>query len=630
MRAFSETTLSLRIFYNKGFDVTKPITLEVESFGDGTEWALLGVMDSYKYMHYFSDSTAKDIELTALFFGNGRKDIQKLGGFVPTASTNANYEHLPKVKNLVIEMYFGKDANTEGYFKVNGMNIATPLSVQSDFENGVAYLGFFFNHPNTNFGFKANVDINGIGVTGPVQTTDETKYTVDIANPAEDLVLDVINTDGTNLKISSDRGLVADAEDYAYENGKLTVKKSFFKKLPFSKQGQIIIEDENTHTGTAINMTYTSSSMEKAHIAFAVKGELEDVEFDLGLDSVEDVLKGDEAIARTEWSYVDGTLTIKKANLKDEIGSTEFIAISDGKLYPLYIVRDNFADGYARSGKGTLEKGNGAVMLTSANTVKFMKSYDLTLGVTMKVDFKSTVGYYNNGRNYQSNGYVRYDFFDPYSRYTFTYILYTNFKNDAITATDTALYETYYVKDAEGGAVVLENSRAVNISRSENTDALGVHNVKFAVVDGKVTITVDNARATTIAESFGTFNLEASILTIETPASATDAEMQVALKEYGPEDTIDYETFKLKDDEPDNPGESENPGESQNPSESEKPGESNPSESEKPNESKNPSDSEKPSESKSGGCFGGIAAGAIMLPALAAAFFIIKKKEDKE
>lgn len=232
--------------------------------------------------------------------------------------------------------------------------------------------------------------------------------------------------------------------------------------------------------------------------------------------------------------------------------------------------------------------------------------------------------------NPTSNGYVRYDFFDPYSRYTFTYILYTNFKNDAITATDTALYETYYVKDAEGGAVVLENSRAVNISRSENTDALGVHNVKFAVVDGKVTITVDNARATTIAESFGTFNLEASILTIETPASATDAEMQVALKEYGPEDTIDYETFKLKDDEPDNPGESENPGESQNPSESEKPGESNPSESEKPNESKNPSDSEKPSESKSGGCFGGIAAGAIMLPALAAAFFIIKKKEDKE
>lgn len=176
----------------------------------------------------------------------------------------------------------------------------------------------------------------------------------------------------------------------------------------------------------------------------------------------------------------------------------------------------------------------------------------------------------------------------------------------------------------------------MNISRSENTDAPGVHNVKFAVVDGKVTITVDNARATTIAESFGTFNLEASILTIETPASATDAEMQVALKEYGPEDTIDYETIKLKDDEPDNPGESENPGESkdpsesQNPSESEKPGESNPSESEKPNESKNPSDSEKPSESKSGGCFGGIAAGAIMLPALAAAFFIIKKKEDKE
>lgn len=151
LRAFSATTLSSRIYYNKAFDVTKPISLEVEAFGDGTEWALLGVMDSYKYMDYFSDGTAKDIALTALFFGNGRKDIQKLGGFVPTASTNANYEHLPKIKNLVIEMYFGKDAAEEGYFKVNGQNIATPSALQKDFANGKAYVGFFFNHQITNF-----------------------------------------------------------------------------------------------------------------------------------------------------------------------------------------------------------------------------------------------------------------------------------------------------------------------------------------------------------------------------------------------------------------------------------------------------------------------------------------------
>lgn len=605
MRAFSETTLSSRIFYNKAFDVTKPISLEVEAFGDGTEWALLGVMDSYKYMDYFSDGTAKDIELSALFFGNGRKDIQKLGGFVATASTNANYEHLPKIKNLVIEMYFGKNSTEEGYFKVNGMNIATPASLQSDFENGVAYVGFFFNHQKTDFGFKANVNMNGIGVTGPVLTSDEGKYTVDIANPAQDLVLDVINTDGTAIKVSSDKGTVAAAEDIAYEKGKLTIKKSFFKKLPFSKQGQIIIEDEKTHTGTAINMTYISSAMEKAHIAFAVKGELEDVEFVLGLDSVEEVLKGDEIVAKTEWSYVNGTLTIKKSNLKDETGSTEFIAVSGGKLYPLYVVRDKFADGYAHSGKGTMQTGNGAVMLTGSNNVKFMKVYDLTAGFTMKVDFKSTAGYYNNGRNYQSNGYVRYDFFDPYSRYTFTYILYTNFKGDAVTATDTALYETYFVKDAEGKDVVLENSRAVNVSKSQNTDALGVHNVKFEVVNGNVTITVDNARSTTITDSFGTFNLAASILTVETPVSAKDADMQVALKEYADGETPDFEPVKIEDKKPE-------PDTSDSSTGSETSGET------------------KPSETKKGGCAGGITTGAVILPMLAAALFFVRKKEDKE
>ena len=381
LRAFSETTLSSRIYYNKGFDVTKPISLEVEAFGDGTEWALLGVMDSFKLMDYFADGTANDMELAALFFGNGRKDIQKLNGFVSTASTNANYEHLPKIKNLVIEMYFGKDKAEDGYFKVNGQTIATPSTLQGDFVNGVAYVGFFFNHQNTNFGFKANKDMNGIGVTGPVQSTDEANYTIDIANPANDLVLDVINTDGTDIKVSSDGGVVAESEDIAYETGKLTVKKSFFKKLPFAKQGQLIIEDQATGTGTAINLTYVSSAMEKAHVAFATKGELTDVKFNLGLASVESLMKGDETVANTEWSYVDGTLTVKKSNIADEVGAYEFIAVSDGKLYPLYVYVAKFADGYAKTGDGTVETGKGAYMLTSDNSVTPMKAYDLTAGV---------------------------------------------------------------------------------------------------------------------------------------------------------------------------------------------------------------------------------------------------------
>lgn len=608
LNAYSASRLSSRIYYNKAFDVTKPISLEVEAFGDGTEWALLGVMDSLKLMDYFADGTAKDMELTALFFGNGRKDIQKLGGFVATASTNAEYEHLPKIKNLVVEMYFGKNSAEEGYFKVNGQNIATPAALQKDFANGVAYLGFFFNHQNSDFDFKANKDINGIAVTGPVKAADEASFTVDIADPANDLVLDVINADGAKIKVSSDKGTVAAAEDISYADGKLTIKKSFFKKLPFAKQGQIIIEDENTHTGTAINMTYVSSQMEKAHVAFATKGALEDAKFKLGLNSVEDVMKGDEMLAKTEWSYADGVLTIKKANIANELGATEFIAIADRKLYPLYVYVDSFKDGYAKAGKGTVEKGNGAYMLTGASSLTFMNVYDFVKGVTMKVDFKSTAGYYTNGRNYQAGGYARFDFYDPYSRYTFTYILFTNYDKDSVTANETALYETYYVNDAKGNAIILESSRTVNVSRSENANALGVHNVKFAVVNGNLTITVDNARSTTISDSFGTFNFEASVLKVEIPASAEKNEMKVAVKEYAEGEAVNFEAIELTEKQP---GESEKPGDS-----------------EKPGEPENPTTSE--GGSKKGGCGGSVAVGAVMLPALAAALFIFKKKEDKE
>ena len=355
-------------------------------------------------------------------------------------------------------------------------------------------------------------------------------------------------------------------------------------------------------------MTYVSSQMEKAHVAFATKGALEDAKFKLGLNSVEDVMKGDEILAKTEWSYADGVLTIKKANIANELGATEFIAIADRKLYPLYVYVDSFKDGYAKAGKGTVEKGNGAYMLTGASSLTFMNVYDFVKGVTMKVDFKSTAGYYTNGRNYQAGGYARFDFYDPYSRYTFTYILFTNYDKDSVTANETALYETYYVNDAKGNAIILESSRTVNVSRSENANALGVHNVKFAVVNGNLTITVDNARSTTISDSFGTFNFEASVLKVEIPASAEKNEMKVAVKEYAEGEAVNFEAIDLTEKQPDESGK---PGESQ-----------------KPGESENPTTSE--GGSKKGGCGGSVAVGAVMLPALAAALFIFKKKEDKE
>lgn len=608
LRAFSETTLSSRIYYNEAFDVTKPISLEVEAFGDGTEWALLGVMDSMKYMDYFSDGTAKDLMLTALFFGNGRTDIQKLGGFEAGASTNADYSHLPKVKNVVVEIYFGANDVSESYFKVNGENIATPSKLQKDFANGVAYVGFFFNHPATNFGFKANKDMNGIAVTGPATAADESLYTIDIADPKADLVLDVINTDGTNLKVSCN-GTVADASDVAYADGKLTVKKSFFLKLDFAKSGELVIEDTATGKGTAINLTFTSSKMEKAHIVFETKGDIQDANFKLdGYTSIESVMKDETDLATSEWYFANGVLTIKKANIADANGATEFIAVADGKLVPLYVYVDKFENGYVKSGVGATETGNGAYLLTSANDVTLENVYNFNEGFTMKVDFKSTTDYYKSGLNYKNPGHVMFKFYDPYSKMTLTYIVYTNF-GENVTANDTALYETFYMTDAAGAKVVLDLSRTINVDKSENPAALGAHVIKFGVKNGMINIQIDNARALTVADSIGTFNLGASILTVSTPVSVESGEMKVAFKQYGYADEVDYKAIELSgSDEPS----SEKPGTSDSGKES----------------VVEPTDSEE--SSKSGGCGGSVAVGAIMLPALAAGIFVLlKKKEDK-
>lgn len=555
LRPFSESTLSSRIYYTFGFDVTEPITLEVSSFTDANlEWALLGVMSDLRYMDYFSDQTANIIPLTALFFGNNRNDIQKLGGFVVNDgdSTNANYDNLPNIKNVVIEIFFGATSNTDGYFKVNGKNLATPSAMQADFESGFAYVGFFFNQKSTNLTFTANAACNGIAITGPVASSDETSYTIDIANPDKDLVLDVINTDGTNLSISCN-GTVAETNDYSYENGKLTIKQAFFKKLSFAKSGTLIIkhldEESELDASTQIYLTFTSSNMEKSHIVFATKGSLSDAVFNLtGYNSIDYVLKGENKLANTEYTFANDVLTIKKENITDEKGATEFLAVSGEKIIPLYVYVDSFANGYAKTGDGTTQTGNDAYLLTSANNITPMKAYDFNTGFTMKIEFKSTSGYYKSGLEYANAGYVLFNFYDPYSGITLTYYVYTNF-GENVTANDTALYETFYMTDSEGNKIILDDSRTVNIANSTNANALGVHVIKFSVnASNNIVIQIDNARALTISDSIGTFNLGASVLTISTPASNGSNEMKVAIKEYGTSDTVDYNAISISKD----------------------------------------------------------------------------------
>lgn len=94
---------------------------------------MLNVTDSLETMDYFSDNTRESSQLQALFFGEGRSDIQKFSGFTIGSgeSTNASYPK-SEMKGIVVEIYFGKTAE-ESYFRINGQNCGSPSAVPERF-----------------------------------------------------------------------------------------------------------------------------------------------------------------------------------------------------------------------------------------------------------------------------------------------------------------------------------------------------------------------------------------------------------------------------------------------------------------------------------------------------------------
>ena len=547
---FNANSLASRLIYNQGLDVTKPITLEFAKLDSQFTWALLGVMDSRKTLDYFSNETANESKLMALFFGENRSDIQKFAGFKSEASTNADYSNSAWTnKNIVVEMYFGATAE-EGYFRINGSNCGTPTATQSDFADGKAYIGFFFNYTAGSFEFKANKNVNGIAVVAP---NTEASYKQDLAD-AKDLVLDVTGTTGANIEVTNAKGVKATAEEIAYADGKLTIKAAYFAKLAFAKNDTLTIADKDTDTATEINMVYSTSNMAGTMVAFATKGDIKDAVFTLpeGITEVNDVLKNDVALTAANYSVKDGKLTLDKSQVSDTQTVNEFIVISGNKVIMAYVYVGEFENGYAKGGQGTVEAGKGSFIMTGASKVTLENVIDLKAGIIMKIDLKTIAAYYNNTVNRDNPTYIAFNFYDPNSGCTLIYKLYANFNAEEANATDTALYEEYKLVDADGQTVSsISGTRALSLEAAENKNALGVHLVKIEAAGEGLRISVDDQRATTIA-SLGNFTLGATILTTESSASIGENESKVAFRCYGINEEVNTEPITVeKDQQPD-------------------------------------------------------------------------------
>lgn len=556
---FVDRNLVPRVYYNRALDVTQPIVMEADfstnAFDNLATWVMLQVMDDYSMMDYFSDNTKDRAKLAAIFFG-GRTDLQKLGGFATeeNESTNANYTKT-SLKKTVIELYFGANENEPGYFRINGVDCGVPAAKQGDFKNGKAYIGWFIPRSADGTVFKVNTNVNSVVVSAPVQ---DSEYTMDLSK-AEDFTVTLQNA-GANITIKDDKGNTLTAgQDYTYDQAsqKLVLKAGYFSGLPFTKKTTISVWDSDSMTGTQFSMNYTASAMQDSTISFVTLDAVTDAIVALPdtVTSIRSIMTGDTELTDSQFSFADGKLTIKSELIPNAKGSIEFIVTSqDGFFYPVYVYVDAFKDGGVKlSGNGTFETDGKNTIITQDLAYELMEAINFKNGATFKIDFKSTPGYYQGGLK-EDAGRVTLEFYDLYSGLTLVYNLYTNYEKEAVTASNTALFESYSVVDAEGNTVVLETVRAVNIDKSKNPDALGAHSIKFEVVNGKLNITVDNARSTSISD-LGGFNLSGSICTVKTSAGSEDAVMNLGINYQAGIQDISYNEIKL-DEEKDDPTDS--------------------------------------------------------------------------
>lgn len=526
-KSFSTASLSTRIYYTVALDVTKPIVIEIDSIPDleDDRWVLLQVTDTLKEMDYFSNDYQSTSKMQTLFFGSGRTDIQKLYGFVATASTNANYTSSSNT-GIVIEVYFGA-TQSDGYFKINGSNCGTPTAVQSDFANGIAYIGWF-SSLSGDFAWTLNSNVNGTAIISP---QNDSAYAMDLG-AAEDFAVTLANVQG-ELSVKDETGAtLTSGSDYTYENGLLTIKADYFTNKTFTKSGAFYLWDEAGKTGTKFTMAYSSSNLASASIAFAAVGGTDSVSFDLnGVTSVTGVLYDDELIDSSLYSFADGKLTLVAEAVDVSVsGEQEFIVVGGSRLYPCYVIVREWSDGIYASGDGTVVCDNGTYTITGIVSFDEMAVYDLTKKYTFGIDFRDIDEYYRNGFNSAYTS-VTLNFYDPYTGYTLFITLMANFSDDSVSTVNNALYIAYGIYNSEGGIVFATVSRGVNIAANENnTSASGLQSLQIEATGSDSITLVVCGRSYTI-NGLGGFNVDACVLTVDTQLSTSDSVAAVTVHE---------------------------------------------------------------------------------------------------
>lgn len=466
----SNETLSGRAFYSEGFDVTKPIYLELDTpngvNGDGTGgWTLLGLTNTPYYYEYFSENT-KEVLLRMLIQpdsdGNGHS-WQAFGGFKTQPSVPLKSRLNENNKNL-FEFFIGTEENP-GYVKLNGEKLNVELNVtQEDFVGGKVYVGWF---KGSKVGaFDINADVNAVAVKD--LNDDILKHTLGSSKGFE---VELVNN-SENLTIKGGDGETIGKSLYVVSGNLLTIQPEYF--TDYRRNETFTVIDETNKTATQFTVTFDVTITGSGKLAFISEPQDVEIAVDALASEISAVIYNDEELASGLYAVEDNKIILKADNFSAE-GEYTFIAAVSGGYMPLYVSYRAYENGGIQlaegDNKGTVTVADDVYTFGKGdNEYLFARSYDLENESSFVLNVTEVGAALNGGNDISRAGYFGFVWTDLYSGYRIEYRVYANYLPDSGREDQVAVRAFIY----NSAGTEVDSQRFVY-----NASILGEHTIRF-------------------------------------------------------------------------------------------------------------------------------------------------------
>ena len=462
-----------------------------------------------------------------------------VNGVNPGGGVANNKDFRNKSSRQVVELYFGTNTTTDrSYFKFNGVDMGIKVTaLRNDFAGQYAYLGLFNVH-------KTELVINQ--PNGPVVSAPQKiAYQQGGSNS---LAVTLQNFDQSSLSIytfdKSGKKLPLSAGDYTISKaatGNLSIHTEFLDKLSYKFTYDFYITDKSgITTKFTADFGYDESEVEGVNRPAVKDGYLrilrydlsnkQDLVYNLNIGNGEFVeLFSDKEIGENyTFDAASGTLTIKKAFLDQyEKGTYPLLLHTTGGYLKMYFTVDDYNKGTYSVIDGNPEVGisDGTYTVSNKGTIELYNYANIQKGVQLDFSMLKTPGYYYAGNGTDTK--FIYTFYDNASKTGFKIYVYPNYEESSKMP-----YKTYCVMEIiTGGTLKMPEKIVATLSQGIKKEAIGVHSLIVRVVNGLITVTLDDTSIGTIpADTIDSSCYSGMSLYVQNDAPADDAAISCSLK----------------------------------------------------------------------------------------------------